>query len=227
MLSSPSRVPRRRQADQGVARRRSAAGGRALLLPRGLGGQARVRLSRPQAPPLGVCGQIIPWNFPLLMAAWKLAPALACGNTVVLKPAPNTPLTALRLAQICQEAELPRRRREYRHRRGRHRRRARRHPTSTNRVHRSTEVGKAIIASAGDTQKNVTLELGGKSPTSYSKTPISTRRSRASSMASTSTRATFAAPARACSCRSRLHEPSWGQAKRGGSALYPWSAIRL
>ena len=57
--------------------------------------------------PLGVAGQIIPWNFPLLMAAWKLAPALACGNTVVLKPAETTSLTALRLAQIFQEAELP------------------------------------------------------------------------------------------------------------------------
>src|SRR3989449_4635065 len=57
--------------------------------------------------PLGVAGQIIPWNFPLLMAAWKLAPALACGNAVVLKPAETTSLTALRLAQIFQEAELP------------------------------------------------------------------------------------------------------------------------
>ena len=57
--------------------------------------------------PLGVAGQIIPWNFPLLMAAWKIAPALACGNTVVLKPAETTCLTALRLAQIFQEAELP------------------------------------------------------------------------------------------------------------------------
>src|SRR5213076_2591328 len=57
--------------------------------------------------PLGVAGQIIPWNFPLLMAAWKIAPALACGNTVVLKPAETTSITALRLAQICQEAELP------------------------------------------------------------------------------------------------------------------------
>src|SRR5437867_6436929 len=56
--------------------------------------------------PLGVAGQIIPWNFPLLMAAWKIAPALACGNTVVLKPAETTSLTALRLAQIFQEAEL-------------------------------------------------------------------------------------------------------------------------
>ncbi len=57
--------------------------------------------------PVGVCGQIIPWNFPLLMAAWKLAPALACGNTCVLKPAETTPLTALRLAEICQEVGLP------------------------------------------------------------------------------------------------------------------------
>ena len=57
--------------------------------------------------PVGVCGQIVPWNFPLLMAAWKLAPALACGNTAVLKPAETTPLTALLLAEICQAAELP------------------------------------------------------------------------------------------------------------------------
>lgn len=57
--------------------------------------------------PVGVVGQIIPWNFPLLMAVWKIAPALACGNTVVLKPAEQTPLTALRLGEICQEAGLP------------------------------------------------------------------------------------------------------------------------
>ena len=57
--------------------------------------------------PIGVVGQIIPWNFPLLMAVWKIAPALACGNTVVLKPAEQTPLTALRLGEICQEAGLP------------------------------------------------------------------------------------------------------------------------
>ena len=62
---------------------------------------------RPDPRPLGVAGQIIPWNFPLLMAAWKLAPALAAGNTVVLKPAETTPLTALVLAEICQQAELP------------------------------------------------------------------------------------------------------------------------
>src|SRR5881275_2140650 len=59
------------------------------------------------ARPLGVAGQIIPWNFPLLMAAWKLAPALATGNTAVLKPAETTPLTALLLAEVIQEAGLP------------------------------------------------------------------------------------------------------------------------
>ncbi|MEA2356952.1 MAG: aldehyde dehydrogenase, partial [Solirubrobacteraceae bacterium] len=59
------------------------------------------------ARPHGVVGQVVPWNFPLLMAAWKLAPALACGNAAVLKPAETTPLTALLLAEICQEAEVP------------------------------------------------------------------------------------------------------------------------
>ncbi len=65
----------------------------------GLGGRA--------CAPMGVVGQIVPWNFPLLMAAWKLAPALACGNAAILKPAETTPLTALLLAEICQEAEIP------------------------------------------------------------------------------------------------------------------------
>lgn len=65
----------------------------------GIGGRAHK--------PYGVVGQVVPWNFPLLMAAWKLAPALACGNTAVLKPAETTPLTALLLAEICQEAEVP------------------------------------------------------------------------------------------------------------------------
>ncbi|MQA14029.1 MAG: aldehyde dehydrogenase family protein [Pseudonocardiaceae bacterium] len=61
----------------------------------------------PDPKPLGVVGAVIPWTFPLLMAAWKIAPALACGNTVVLKPAETTPLTALVLAEICQQAQLP------------------------------------------------------------------------------------------------------------------------
>ncbi|MCK0394641.1 aldehyde dehydrogenase family protein, partial [Salmonella enterica subsp. enterica serovar 1,4,[5],12:i:-] len=57
--------------------------------------------------PVGVCGQVIPWNFPLLMLAWKIAPALAAGNTVVLKPAELTPLTAVAFAEVCHEIGLP------------------------------------------------------------------------------------------------------------------------
>jgi len=112
---------------------------------------------------LGVAGQIIPWNFPLLMAAWKIAPALATGNTVVLKPAETTPLTALKLAELIQDADLP--------------------PGVVNIVtgdgktgsalvnHRgidkiaftgSTDVGKLIQKSVAGTGKKVTLELGGK-----------------------------------------------------------------
>lgn len=115
--------------------------------------------------PLGVCAQIVPWNFPLLMVAWKIAPALACGNTVVLKPAETTPLTALRLAEICTEVGLP--------------------PGVVNIItgdgstgaalvkHKdinkiaftgSTEVGKAIARAAAGRGLPVTLELGGKSP---------------------------------------------------------------
>jgi aldehyde dehydrogenase (NAD+) len=67
----------------------------------------RYGVSAREVAPLGVVGQIVPWNFPLLMAAWKLAPALACGNTAILKPAETTPLTALLLAEISREAELP------------------------------------------------------------------------------------------------------------------------
>ena len=116
-----------------------------------------------KAEPLGVAGQIIPWNFPLLMAAWKLAPALACGNTVVLKPAETTPLTALKLAEIIEEAEFP--------------------PGVVNivtgagatgaaivghpKVNKiaftgSTEVGKIIQRATANTDKKLTLELGGK-----------------------------------------------------------------
>jgi len=113
--------------------------------------------------PVGVVGQIIPWNFPLLMLAWKIAPALAAGNTVVLKPAETTPLTALLFAQVCQQAGLP--------------------DGVVNIVtgdgitgaalvnHSdinkiaftgSTEVGKAIARSISNTKKSATLELGGK-----------------------------------------------------------------
>jgi aldehyde dehydrogenase (NAD+) len=112
---------------------------------------------------LGVAGQIIPWNFPLLMAAWKIAPALACGNTVVLKPAETTPLTALKLAEVIRDADLP--------------------PGVVNIVTGagatgaaivnhpdvdkiaftgSTEVGRLIQRAIAGTDKKYTLELGGK-----------------------------------------------------------------
>jgi aldehyde dehydrogenase (NAD+) len=113
--------------------------------------------------PLGVAGQVIPWNFPLLMLAWKIAPALAAGNTVVLKPAETTPLTAMLFAEICQQADLP--------------------PGVVNIVTGagetgallvghpdirkvaftgSTEVGKRIQRQLAGTGKRLTLELGGK-----------------------------------------------------------------
>ena len=113
--------------------------------------------------PLGVAAQVIPWNFPLLMLSWKIAPALACGNTVVLKPAETTSLTALAFAEICQQADLP--------------------PGVVNIVTGagatgaallahpgvdkvaftgSTEVGRSIARAVAGTRKVVTLELGGK-----------------------------------------------------------------
>lgn len=117
----------------------------------------------PDPRPLGVAGQVIPWNFPLLMLAWKIAPALACGNTAVLKPAETTPLTALVFAEICQQAGLP--------------------PGVVNILPGagdigaalvghpgvdkvaftgSTEVGKQIQRSVAGSGKKLTLELGGK-----------------------------------------------------------------
>jgi acyl-CoA reductase-like NAD-dependent aldehyde dehydrogenase len=117
--------------------------------------------------PVGVVGQIIPWNFPLLMASWKVAPALACGNTVVLKPSEETPLSALLLAQILEEAEIPA---------GVFNvvpgfgetagARLASHPHVDKIAFTgSTEVGKLIAkASAESNLKRVSLELGGKSP---------------------------------------------------------------
>jgi aldehyde dehydrogenase (NAD+) len=113
--------------------------------------------------PVGVCGQIIPWNFPLLMAAWKLAPALACGNTVVLKPAETTPLTALHLARLFQEADLPPGVVNIVTGAGETGAHVVNHPKIAKIAFTgSTEVGKIIQRAVAGTGKRLTLELGGK-----------------------------------------------------------------
>ncbi len=113
--------------------------------------------------PLGVAGQVIPWNFPLLMAAWKLAPALATGNTAVLKPAETTPLTALLLAEVIEEAELPPGVVNIITGAGKTGSYLVGHP-DVNKVAftGSTEVGKIIQRALAGTGKHLTLELGGK-----------------------------------------------------------------
>ncbi len=116
--------------------------------------------------PLGVCGQIVPWNFPLLMASWKIAPCLATGNVSILKPAEETPLTALRLAELMLEAGVP----EgvinvvpgFGHTAGAA---LSAHPDVDKIAFTgSTEVGKLIVQAASGNLKKVSLELGGKSP---------------------------------------------------------------
>jgi aldehyde dehydrogenase (NAD+) len=112
---------------------------------------------------LGVAGQVIPWNFPLLMAAWKLAPALAAGNTCVLKPAETTPLTALLLAQVCQQAELPPGVVNVLTGAGETGAALVAHPGVDKVAFTgSTEVGKEIARAVAGTGKKLTLELGGK-----------------------------------------------------------------
>ncbi|MGA8847258.1 MAG: aldehyde dehydrogenase family protein [Nocardioides sp.] len=113
--------------------------------------------------PLGVAAQIIPWNFPLLMLAWKIAPALACGNTVVLKPAETTPLTALLFAEICQQADLPPGVVNIITGAGSTGQTMVSHPDVDKVAFTgSTGVGKAIARAVAGTDKRVTLELGGK-----------------------------------------------------------------
>ncbi len=113
--------------------------------------------------PLGVAGQIIPWNFPLLMLAWKIAPALACGNTVVLKPAETTSLTALLFAEICQQADLPSGVVNIVTGAGGTGQALVSHPGVDKVAFTgSTEVGKSIGRAVAGTAKRVTLELGGK-----------------------------------------------------------------
>ncbi|WP_431904451.1 aldehyde dehydrogenase family protein [Micromonospora carbonacea] len=117
----------------------------------------------PSPRPLGVAAQVIPWNFPLLMLAWKVAPALAAGNTVVLKPAETTPLTALLFAEICQQADLPAGVVNIVTGAGDTGRALVEHPGVDKVAFTgSTEVGKAIARSVAGTRKKVTLELGGK-----------------------------------------------------------------
>lgn len=116
--------------------------------------------------PVGVVGQIIPWNFPLLMAAWKLGPALATGNCVVLKPAEQTPLTALRLGELLQEAGLPDGVVNIVSGYGETAGAALAAHDDVDKVAftGSTEVGKLIVKAAAGNLKKVSLELGGKSP---------------------------------------------------------------
>ncbi|RQX08987.1 aldehyde dehydrogenase family protein [Micromonospora inaquosa] len=113
--------------------------------------------------PIGVAAQVIPWNFPLLMLAWKIAPALAAGNTVVLKPAETTPLTALLFAEICQQADLPAGVVNILTGAGDTGRALVEHPGVDKVAFTgSTEVGRAIARSIAGTRKKLTLELGGK-----------------------------------------------------------------
>ncbi|MDQ6641315.1 MAG: aldehyde dehydrogenase family protein [Actinomycetota bacterium] len=113
--------------------------------------------------PLGVAAQVIPWNFPFLMLAWKIAPALACGNTVVLKPAETTPLTALLFAEICQQADLPPGVVNIITGAGATGRALVSHPDADKVAFTgSTDVGRAIAKAVAGTNKLVTLELGGK-----------------------------------------------------------------
>jgi acyl-CoA reductase-like NAD-dependent aldehyde dehydrogenase len=113
--------------------------------------------------PYGVVGQIIPWNFPLLMLSWKIAPALATGNTVVLKPAETTPLTALLFAQVCQQADLPAGVVNIVTGDGATGAAIVNHPGIDKIAFTgSTDVGKIIARSVAGTDKGVTLELGGK-----------------------------------------------------------------
>jgi aldehyde dehydrogenase (NAD+) len=116
-----------------------------------------------QVAPYGVVGQVIPWNFPLLMLAWKIAPALAAGNCVVLKPAETTSLTALKFGEICQEAGLPPGVVNIVSGAGETGAAVINHPlTSKVAFTGSTEVGKLIMRSLAGTEKKMTLELGGK-----------------------------------------------------------------
>ena len=124
-----------------------------------------VKLNKQNLNPIGVVGQIIPWNFPLLMLSWKIAPAIACGNTVVLKPAEFTSLTALFFAEICQKAGIPNGVINIVTGDGTTGELITQHPDIKKIAFTgSTEVGKKIIQSTAVAEKKLTMELGGKSP---------------------------------------------------------------
>jgi phenylacetaldehyde dehydrogenase len=116
--------------------------------------------------PVGVVAQIVPWNFPLLMTAWKVAPALACGNAIILKPAEDTPMTALKLAELCQEAGVPAGIVNVLPGFGETAGAALAAHPGVDKVAftGSTEVGRMIVNAASGNLKKVSLELGGKSP---------------------------------------------------------------
>ena len=123
------------------------------------------KLNKQNLNPIGVVGQIIPWNFPLLMLSWKIAPAIACGNTVVLKPAEFTSLTALFFAEICQKAGIPNGVINIVTGDGTTGELITQHPDIKKIAFTgSTEVGKKIIQSTAVAEKKLTMELGGKSP---------------------------------------------------------------
>ena len=122
-------------------------------------------LSIEDCKPIGVVGQIIPWNFPLLMLSWKIAPAIACGNTVVLKPAEYTSLTALFFAELCQKANLPKGVINIITGDGSTGQHIVNHPLIDKIAFTgSTQVGKKIISTTASSNKKLTMELGGKSP---------------------------------------------------------------
>ena len=124
-----------------------------------------VKMNETKSQPIGVVGQIIPWNFPLLMLAWKIAPAIAAGNTVVLKPAEYTSLTALYFAELCQKARIPKGVINIVTGDGSTGELITSHPDIKKIAFTgSTEVGKKIIQSTAVSEKKLTMELGGKSP---------------------------------------------------------------
>ena len=184
--------------------------------------------------PVGVCGQIVPWNFPLLMATWKIAPALAAGCTIVLKPAEQTPLSALRLGELALEAGLPPGVLNVLTGDGETGAALVDHPGVDKIAFTgSTAVGREIGAKAGRALKRMTLELGGKSPNVILPDADVDAAVRAPTRRSTSTRARRATRAHGCLCRpsaSTRSSARWPRARRrpgsGRGSIRPPSSGR-